>query len=279
MKKKKISREKRIKRKKIKVILFSLLFVLFAVGLIISLIEIFFWNNDNKNIMNLADDLSDNTDIKYVEDDKDTEIINSDKSSSYWEFIKMPLIDVDIDELIKKNSDTVGWINVNNTNINYPFVQYKDNSYYLTHAFDKSWNDAGWLFLDYRNNKDFSSSNNIIYGHSRLDKTMFGSLKNVLNESWYNNKSNHIIRISTESENTMWQVFSVYKVPNETYYLTTDFSSDDEYSKFLKTIKGRSVHNFDVSVSSSDKILTLSTCSSNNKRVVVHAKLVKRSYK
>ena len=77
----------------------------------------------------------------------------------------------------------------------------------------------------------------------------------------------------------MWQVFSVYKVPNETYYLTTDFSSDDEYSKFLKTIKGRSVHNFDVSVSSSDKILTLSTCSSNNKRVVVHAKLVKRSYK
>lgn len=279
MKKKKISREKRIKRKKIKVILFSLLFVLFAVGLIISLIEIFFWNNDNKNIMNLADDLSDNTDIKYVEDDKDTEIINSDKSSSYWEFIKMPLIDVDIDELIKKNSDTVGWINVNNTNINYPFVQYKDNSYYLTHAFDKSWNDAGWLFLDYRNNKDFSSSNNIIYGHSRLDKTMFGSLKNVLNESWYNNKSNHIIRISTESENTMWQVFSAYKVPNETYYLTTDFSSDDEYSKFLKTIKGRSVHNFDVSVSSSDKILTLSTCSSNNKRVVVHAKLVKRSYK
>ena len=191
----------------------------------------------------------------------------------------MPLIDVDIDKLINQNKDTVGWINVNNTNINYPFVQTKDNKYYLKHAFDRSWNEAGWVFLDYRNNKDFSSRNNIIYGHSRLDKTMFGSLRNVLNDDWYNNKSNHVIRLSTQSENTMWQVFSVYKILEESYYITTDFSDDTEYSKFLKTIKNRSVHDFGVGVSSDDKILTLSTCSSNNKRIVVHAKLIKRGYK
>lgn len=277
-------KNKKIRRVKIKTIFFSILFIIFAVGLIISLLEIFFWNNDNNDILKLSDDISKSTDVKTVEDDKNTEIIEdkslkNDKNNSYWQFIKMPLIDVNIDELIKKNNDTVGWINVNNTNINYPFMQTKDNKYYLTHAFDKSWNEAGWLFLDYRNNKDFSSKNNIIYGHSRLDRTMFGSLRNVLNADWYNNKSNHVIRLSTQRENTMWQVFSVYKVPEESYYITTDFSNDTEYSKFLKTIKNRSVHDFNVNIGSTDKILTLSTCSSNNKRVVVHAKLIKRSYK
>lgn len=273
-----------VRKKKIKLILISFLFVLFTIGLIVSLLEIFFWSNDNKNILKLSDDISKNTDIKMVDDDKGTEIIEdeslkNDKNNVYWQFIKMPLIDVNIEKLIEQNDDTVGWINVNNTNINYPFMQTNDNKYYLTHAFDKSWNDAGWLFLDYRNNKDFSGRNNIIYGHSRLDKTMFGSLHNVLSNDWYTDKSNHVIRLSTQIENTMWQVFSVYKIPEETYYITTDFSNDTDYSRFLKKIKSRSVHNFGVNVSSSDKILTLSTCSSNNKRLVVHAKLIKRSYK
>lgn len=279
-----INRNKIIKDKKVKTVLFSVLFIVFAIGLIISLLQIFFWSNDNNDILKLSEDISKNTEVKMIDNDKNTEVIGdeslkSDKDNSYWQFIKMPLIDVDIDKLIKQNKDTVGWINVNNTNINYPFMQTKDNKYYLTHAFDKSWNDAGWIFLDYRNNKDFSSKNNIIYGHSRLDKTMFGSLHNVLSSNWYNNKNNHIIRLSTQTENTMWQIFSVYKVPVETYYLTVDFPSSSDYSDFLKTIKDRSIHSFKVNVSSSDKILTLSTCSNNNKRVVVHAKLIKRSYK
>ena len=265
--------KKSVKKKKIKMILFSFLFIIFAIGLIISLLEIFFWNNDNNNVLKISEDISKNTEV--IEDKS----LKNDKNNSYWQFIKMPLIDVDIDSLIKQNSDTVGWININNTNINYPFVQAKDNKYYLTRAFDKSYNEAGWLFLDYRNSKDFSNKNNIIYGHSRLNKTMFGSLHNVLSSNWYNNKNNHIIRLSTQTENTMWQIFSVYKVPVETYYLTTDFDNSSSYSKFLKTIKDRSVHSFGVNVSSSDKILTLSTCSNNNKRVVVHAKLIKRSSK
>lgn len=279
-----INRNKIIKVRKVKILLFSVLFSVFVIGLIISLLQIFFWSNDNNNILKLSEDISKNTEVKMIDNDKNTEVIEdkslkNDKDNSYWQFIKMPLIDVDIDKLINQNKDTVGWINVNNTNINYPFVQTKDNKYYLKHAFDRSWNEAGWVFLDYRNNKDFSSRNNIIYGHSRLDKTMFGSLRNVLNDDWYNNKSNHVIRLSTQSENTMWQVFSVYKILEESYYITTDFSDDTEYSKFLKTIKNRSVHDFGVGVSSDDKILTLSTCSSNNKRIVVHAKLIKRGYK
>ena len=216
------------------------------------------------------------------DDDNNTELVNDtneEETSDYWYYIKFPLIDVDITELKEKNSDTVGWINVNNTNINYPFVQTKDNSYYLNHSFDKKYNEAGWVFLDYRNNNDLNNKNTILYAHSRLDKTMFGSLSKVLKSSWYNNKDNHIIRLSTDTENTLWQIFSVYKIPEESYYITTNFNSNKEYTKFLNTIKQRSIHNFNTNLDANDKILTLSTCYSDTERTVVHAKLIKRSPK
>ena len=179
----------------------------------------------------------------------------------------------------EKNADTVGWINVNNTNINYPYVQYKDNDYYLNHSFDKSYNDAGWVFMDYRNNSDLSNKNTIIYAHSRLDKTMFGSLSNVLKKDWYTNKDNHIIRISKEKSNTLWQIFSVYKIKTESYYITTDFYSDNDYVSFLNTIKDRSIYDFKTNLTSDDRILTLSTCYSDTERTVVHAKLIKKGSK
>ena len=182
-------------------------------------------------------------------------------------------------ELKRQNSDTVGWINVNNTNINYPFVHTSNNDFYLNHSFDKSYNAAGWVFLDYRNSINFSDRNNIIYGHSRLDKTMFGSLNKVLNSEWYSSKDNHIIRISLENENTLWQIFSVYKIKTETYYITTNFDSDDDYLNFLNIIKDRSLYDFNTNLNITDKILTLSTCYSDTERTVVHARLIKRSVK
>ena len=196
-----------------------------------------------------------------------------------WYYITFPLINVDFKELKVKNNDTVGWINVNNTNINYPFVQTDNNNYYLTHSFDKTYNEAGWVFLDYRNETNFSDKNTIIYAHSRLDKTMFGSLSKVLKEEWYTNKDNHIIRISTETENTLWQIFSVYVIETESYYITTNFVSDNEYQTFLDTIKSRSKYNFNTELSINDSILTLSTCYSDTEKTVVHAKLIKREKK
>ncbi|UKI26329.1 MAG: class B sortase [Bacilli bacterium] len=199
--------------------------------------KIFSWAKDNKDTKSVIDDISNNTKVEETKDDENTELINEpenkDETNDYWYYIKQPLINVDINALKEKNKDTVGWINVNNTNINYPYVQGKDNKYYLNHSYDKSYNEAGWVFLDYRNNSTLSDKNNILYAHSRLDKTMFGSLSKTLKSNWYNNKDNHIIRLSTETENTMWQIFSVYKIPEETYYITTNFSNDSEYEKFF----------------------------------------------
>ena len=260
--------------------IFLVIFLIFLLVFLFSIFKILFWASDNKAIDDVVESINDDTKVNEIKDDEATEKVDSkgeSKKSDYWYFIKMPLIDVDITKLKAKNADTVGWINVNNTNINYPFVQSKNNKYYLTHAFDGSVNEAGWVFLDYRNDKNLSNKNNIIYAHSRLDRTMFGSLKKVLNREWFENRDNRVIRISNEKENTMWQVFSVYTVPEETYYITTDFVSDKDYLKFLKKIKKRSIYNFDANVSSDSKILTLSTCYSDNNRVVVHAKLIKRS--
>ena len=269
------------KKRKLKRWVWIFFLIIFICIIIFSSIKIILWMKDNKETSDTVNNINKITNIEEKKDDENTELVNEpedkSKENDYWYYIKFPLIDVDINALKSKNSDTIGWINVNNTNINYPYVQGKDNSYYLTHSYDKSYNEAGWVFLDYRNSSTLSDKNNILYAHSRLDKTMFGSLSKTLKSNWYNNKDNHIIRLSTESENTMWQIFSVYKIPEESYYITTNFNTDSEYETFLNTIKGRSIHNFNTTLTVEDKILTLSTCYSDTERTVVHAKLIKKS--
>lgn len=249
--------------------------------IIISCYKIFKWTESNKEVDTSTTRISTITNVTEVEDNSETVLSSKEEdiNNPYWYFIKFPLINVDIQNLKRENSDTVGWLNVNNTNINYPFVQTNDNDYYLTHSFDKNTNEAGWLFLDYRNNSSLHDKNNIIYGHSRLNKTMFGSLSKVLKPSWYSNKDNHIIRISLENSNSLWQIFSVYIIKEESYYITTYFENDESYINFLNTIKNRSLYNFNTNLTKEDKILTLSTCYNDTERTVVHARLIKYSNK
>lgn len=272
-----ISHKKKAKKYE-KIILFLCFFVFLGIGSY-NAIKLINWSNDNKNTMKAIEDIEDDVVIVEVHDNETVENINEpeDEKSDYWYYVSFPLMNVNFSELLQKNNDTVGWINVNNTNINYPMVQTSDNDYYLNHSYDKSYNEAGWVFLDFRNNDDFSDKNTIIYAHSRLDKTMFGSLSKTLKSSWHTDKSNHIIRISTPGEDTLWQIFSVYVIEEESYYITVDFNNDDSYMEFLNTIKGRSRYNFNTELSSSDRIITLSTCYSDTERTVVHAKLLKKS--
>ena len=255
-------------------------FLLFFLSILtFSGFKMYEWYQDNKEIKTMQDDVVKQTKVKEKEDTEKTEQINPpvDETDDYWNYIRMSLLEVNFNELLVKNSDTVGWIQVKGTNINYPIVQTIDNDYYLQHAFDKTKNDAGWVYMDYRNNPITFDQNTIIYAHSRYNGTMFGSLKNILNSSWYTNKENHIIRLSTPTENTMWQVFSVYTIPKESYYIMTNFSTVEEYNEFLNTIKGRSEVEFSGTVNTNDKVLTLSTCKDNfGNRIVMHAKLIKK---
>ncbi len=273
---KKKRRKKKLRFRKWVIVVFLIFFLsIFAV----SINQVYQWLKDNKEIENISDDVVKDTKVKEKEDTKNTENVNppEDLSNDYWDYIKMNLLEVDFNELLRKNPDTVGWIEVKGTNINYPIVQTTDNSYYLNHAFDGSKNEAGWVFMDYRNDSVNFNQNTIIYAHSRLTGSMFGSLKNILESSWYTNKNNHIIRLSTPTENTMWQVFSVYTIPKESYYITPNFNSNEAYQEFLNTMKSRSEVEFSAEVNTNDKILTLSTCKDNfGNRVVMHAKLIKK---
>ena len=271
------------KKKKLRIKWKNLFLLLFYLGItitfIISIIFVINWFFDSKETKEDTKKVKDKVVIKEVTNTNKVEIVKPKeeikKEDPYWDYIKFNLIDVDFTKLKEQNNETTGWIKIKGTNINYPFVQAKDNKFYLKHSFDKSYNEAGWVFMDYRNNKDNFDKNTILYAHGRVDKTMFGSLKNIFTNNWLNNKNNYVINLSTEKENTLWQVFSVYKIPTTKDYIQTKFADDEEFLKFGKMLLDRSQHNFNTSVDSNTKILTLSTCYNDEKKVVLHAKLIK----
>lgn len=254
-----------------------ILFIVCLAGLAYSVISLVFWRLDTKKIDNQIDSINQTASVVENADSEKTQTFNPppDNSNPYWDYIKIPLIDVDLADLKKINSDTKGWIQVRGTNINFPFVQSKSNDFYLTHSFDKSRNQAGWVFLDYRNDINNLNQNSIIYAHGRVGGTMFGTLKNIITNNWYSEKDNHIIRLSAEHENSLWQVFSVYKINTTNDYLQTSFSNKADYQSFLNLISDRSALNFNVDLSVEDKMLTLSTCYNKTEKVVMHAKLIK----
>lgn len=275
-----------MKRRKIKIkwknIILILIITTSSITLLISIFNIIKWKIDSNKTNYEITNIQENINVEEIQDTENTEIIEPvievPKENPYWDYINMNMINVDFNGLKRTNPDVVGWLKVNGTNINYPFVQSSDNDYYLTHSFNKSYNGGGWVFLDYRNNGT-NNKNTIIYAHGRSDKTMFGTLKNVLNNGWLNNTNNYVIKISTETENSLWQIFSVYRIPTTSDYLQTNFNDETEYQNFLDMIKDRSNHNFDTNVASTDNILTLSTCYNNSDKMVVHAKLIKKENK
>ena len=104
-------------------------------------------------------------------------------SNPYRNFAKTKFEDINVKAVKAQNSDTVAWLSVDGTTINYPIVQTGDNDYYLKHSFDKSIKKSGWTFMDYRNNKNMSDTNTIFYGHNLLNMTAFGSIAKIFEKT------------------------------------------------------------------------------------------------
>jgi len=268
---------KEVNIKFFRIILIVIIFILIAVLLIYNYKN----HNDLKNTeenVEMINKVIENVNVQNQEDYEHV-VEETDDSTDGVSYVGPYSTDYSkvYNELVSINSDTVGWLTVNNTNINYPIVQTDDNEYYLKHAYDKSTNQAGWLFVDYRNNLDNMNQNTIIYGHNVIkNDVMFGSLKYVLNPSWYTNDSNLNITFNIKNANYTWRVFSIYVIDAVTDYLQTDFSTYEDYLTFLNMLKSRSIYDFNVDFDEDDKILTLSTChETNSRRLVLHAKLIK----
>ena len=234
------------------------------------------WFVQSERNKKFADNLNDLSQIISEKENSDKEYKVPNKTYTNGNYPDdLTFLNVNLDPYIRQNSETVAWLLVNGTNISYPVVQHKDNNYYLNHNFYKRKSMSGWVFADYRDNFETFNNNTIIYGHNLINRTMFGQLPRLLNSSWQSNPNYHYIKLSTKTTNSIWQVFSVYKIKPTTDYLQSVFNSMSTYEKFLKTIKNRSSYDFNVDVSTTDKIITLSTCDdTGTKRVAVHAKLI-----
>ncbi len=251
-------RRKKNKRYK-EVILNIIIYMILLFVLIYSGIKIFKWYKDKTNNNKIAEQIKSTVIVEEKNEDENKEEYT-----------------VDFNKLKEQNNETVAWIKVNNINVEYPVVRATNNSFYLNHSFDKSKNSAGWIFADYKNKFDNTDKNIVIYGHNMRDGSMFGSLKNILNSDWYDNEENTDITLCTENEKSIYKVFSIYKIESEDYYIKTEFSNENEFEKFIKTLKKRSIKNFNIDISKEYSILTLSTCANNNKyRVVLHSKKIK----
>ncbi|MCI8575340.1 MAG: class B sortase [Bacilli bacterium] len=180
-----------------------------------------------------------------------------------------------IASLLSLNPDTVGWLKVNNTKIDYPVVQATDNDFYLKNNLYKENDINGWIYMDYRNNDKKLQKNTIIYGHNMYySGIMFGTLHKTANKSWYSNEENLTISFNTLYETMNWKIFSIYKVNKTSDYIKTEFATDEDFLEYINLIKSRSINDFKVEITKEDKVLTLSTCTGDNQRFVVHAKLI-----
>lgn len=236
--------------KKVFIYLFIIIICIFV--MLVSGYKIIEWTKDNQKTKNISSQI--NELVTIDENDKNN---------------------VDISNIYSINSDCVGWIKMESLNINYPLVQTTNNDFYLTHSFDKTYNKAGWIFVDYRNILDENDRNIVIYGHNRRDGSMFGNLKNILKDQKNIDKKDMKILLVINNKIQEYHVFSAYSIPKEKYYLTTYFNNDKEFQDYIDRAINNSVIDFNQNVSIEDKIITLSTCADNNKdRVVVHAKII-----
>lgn len=186
---------------------------------------------------------------------------------------------VNLNKLYKINNDIVGWLKIENTNINYPVMQTKDRpDYYLRKNFYKEYSVFGTPYID--ENCDIENGNNlIIYGHHINGNKMFGELENYKNEEYYN--KHKFIKFYTLNEKAEYEIISVFKttVYNDKgfkYYQYYNLEDEREFETFINKCKELSLYDTQKIAKYGEKLLTLSTCeySQNNGRLVVVARKI-----
>ena len=201
-------------------------------------------------------------------------------------------------KLLEINPDTVGYLKIDGTIIDYPVVKTTDNDFYLTHDFYKNESRSGTVMMDYRNKvtKDGHSANMILYGHNMQVGTFFATLGEYWRtmydqypegtKSFY--KEHPVIRFDTLYERAEWKIFGfgIYNVAESRgevfgYNLKYDFTSEDDFNDYIINIMDRSDIFTDVDLKYGDDILTLSTCywpyenSGNTVRLAIFARKIR----
>ncbi len=178
-------------------------------------------------------------------------------------------------DLIKTNPDVAGWLNIPDM-VDLPVV-YRDNTYYLTHDFNRQKSSAGTLFLDVYHPLKASAQYLLIHGHNRKDGTMFGKLQRYLSLAYY--REHPIITFSTLYQQSTYAVFAVVKVPQSAHaagYMDfaghTSFATAQEFESFAGELADNSVFSAAIGVQADDALLVLATCYGDDGRLLVAAR-------
>lgn len=166
---------------------------------------------------------------------------------------------VDFAALREINPELVGWLIIEGTGIDYPVVQAENNEYYLTHLFSGEENRAGCIFLNCGNASDFSDRNSVVYGHSLQNGTMFTELLEYKEQSFYEAHPTGLLL--TSEKNYEVRFFSGFVSDGEGEAWNVGFPSEGAFCRWLDEAAENSAFTGGQIPTTSDRVLTLSTCS------------------
>ncbi|MBO4862216.1 MAG: class B sortase [Firmicutes bacterium] len=183
--------------------------------------------------------------------------------------------EIDFEALKAISGNAVAWLYNPGTVINYPVAKTKDNSYYLNHLIDGTYNSNGCFFVDYRNSDGFADANTIIYGHRMKNGMMLSSIANYNKQSYYD--EHPVMYLMTPDGTYELHIFSAYVTQSTSAAYKRTFDSDAKFKDWLNNAVRSSYVKTDVQVGPEDHVVTLSTCvkSEDTRRFIVVAKLVK----
>ena len=183
----------------------------------------------------------------------------------------------DWESLKSMNSDFVGWIRMDDSTVDYPFVQGSDNDYYLRHLFTGQYNNSGCVFMDVSNNSDFSDKNTVLYAHNMKNGTMFAAIEKFKDASYY--ETHKVIHIYTES-----MTYDLYPVAGiltdgQDDYVRTSFSDDEDFMSYVNYFVSNTTFTSEQTIESTDRTVMLSTCNYDTEdgRYVLICKLVEEN--
>ncbi len=167
---------------------------------------------------------------------------------------------INFEELQSINPDIIAWIYVGGTNINYPILQSKSNTYYLKHNYKKEYSGAGSIYMDANADKDFNSQNTFIYGHYTGNKTMFGEIGNFMRQDFFDTHKE--IFIYTPTNTYIVDLFSVYVDEANSNSYQMNYASAEELEDYIKMIQSKSKIKSNIEdISIEDRIITFYSCS------------------
>lgn len=258
-------------------ILLTLLFLLFVIGACFAAFQAFQIVSEYHAGEKLYDDLQQYTVISTTaptESNPEMSTENTENTAAETRPEDAVIRDleypqIDFENLLQINKDIVAWIHIDGTRISYPVVQGTDNRHYVSTLIDGSRNDTGSIFLDFRNQRDFSNRHTIVYGHNMRNGTMFHDICNYRTQAYYD--EHPIGLIMTPEKNYYFEIVSGYVADLSDPAWQLEFVDDEDLLQWLNSTIERSPFVSQIQPQPGDQVITLSTCSYefNNARFVL----------